>query len=71
MRCKHCGVGLEYYSTIQHAHRNSCQMSESGFHFFVTNIYYIFYTVYLSCWRKTKQCRLSSANTPPSPSTRQ
>lgn len=54
MICKHCGVGLEYYSTIQHSERPSCMASESGYHYFVTGIYYLFYTVYTSCWKKTK-----------------
>ena len=54
MRCKHCGVGLSYYSSIQHAHRNSCQVSESGYHYFVTDAYYFVYTVYASCMKKPK-----------------
>ena len=54
MKCKHCGVGLEYYSTIQHSERPSCMISESGYHYFVTDIYYFFYTVYASCWKKSK-----------------
>lgn len=52
MRCKHCGVSLQYYSSIQHAERNSCMVA--GYHYFVTDTYYFVYTVYRSCWKKSK-----------------
>ena len=54
MRCKHCGIGLQYYSNIEHSCRKSCMLAENGYHYFVTDIYYFVYTVYFSCWGKTK-----------------
>lgn len=54
MRCKHCGIGLEYYANPQHSGRKSCMESTSGYHYFVTNIFYLVYTVYRSCRKKPK-----------------
>lgn len=54
MRCKHCGVGLEYYANPQHSGRKSCMESTTGYHYFVVNAYYLVYTVYHSCWKKSK-----------------
>lgn len=54
MRCKHCGVGLAYYSNRQHSYRKSCIISKSGYHYFVTDPYYFVYTVYAKCWKKSK-----------------
>ncbi len=54
MRCKHCGVGLSYYSNIEHSRRKSCRMADTKYHYFVTDWYYLFYTVYSNCFKKTK-----------------
>ena len=49
MRCKHCGTGLQYYANIEHSSRRSCLNSNTGYHYFVNDIYYLFYTVYVNC----------------------
>lgn len=66
MRCKHCGVGLEYYATVQHSERRSCQVSDSGYHYFVVNTYYFLYTVYHSCFGKAKHasCPVQTSHRP-------
>lgn len=54
MRCKHCGTGLQYYANIEHSSRRSCLNSTTGYHYFVTDIYYLFYTVYSNCLSVSK-----------------
>lgn len=54
MRCKHCGVGLNYYFNTEHSRRSSCMVSETKYHYFVTDVYYLLYTVYSSCFKKAR-----------------
>ena len=48
MRCKYCGVPSSYYSCSEHSHRQSCLVSESGFHTFVWELEFYVITVYNS-----------------------
>jgi hypothetical protein len=43
--CIHCGVPLDYYSSLHHAGRQSCHSTEKnikrkGYHYFVTSAEY-------------------------------
>lgn len=42
MRCIWCNVPITYYSSHEHATRQNCLCSESGYHEFAT---------FLCCWR--------------------
>ena len=64
MRCKYCGVGLRYYSSVDHSMRNSCLVSESEYHYFTPDIYYFIYTVYQQCWKKSKEYESHPVQTP-------
>ena len=55
MRCQDCGIGLAYYSCTEHSRRQSCSLSVSGYHYFVSDTYYLIYTVYHTCWKKSKK----------------
>ena len=59
MRCKHCGIGLDYYSSVDHSERKSCMVSEQGYHYFVTDSYYFIYTVYSFCCKKSNHADCS------------
>ena len=37
MKCIHCGVNYSYYNGPKHASRQSCRVSPSGYHAFVSN----------------------------------
>ena len=62
MRCKYCGVGLEYYANPQHSSRKSCMESTTGYHYFVASILSCLYGV-SQLSEEAKRCRLSNANT--------
>ena len=44
MRCMHCGVPLAYYASSRHASRKSCMSSETGFHYWVHDLTYVWWT---------------------------
>jgi len=55
MRCVHCGVDRQYYSSLEHATmRTNCQASEHNYHAFVSDLEYHIRNCFRSCYESLK-----------------